>query len=445
MTGTTDPMKASFTLVVLILAVAAMVGVRDHERVAAAREINRKLKVEAHELGITGGPGERSAAAMKHSQGRDRAARETHAREYAARLVRFVIELEARQKEGPLSEDMQEQIFEMIDGMLQLDGGQLNVLIESLRVDSSLTTEMKRNIIGFAITTLARDHPAAAVEVFTGSSDVLPPGSQSEHVLGEILSRWAGTDPDAALEWLRVHGSDSEGLVTERVKHSVVGGVAKQDPGRAFHLIDRLGITDIAGVGQRIADHAGTAAERDAVLAALRAHVKSADPGKETTTLMKSTIGALAGKVVEDGFAASSAWLAKADLDEQETAAFAERVHPWRTRSETGKWISLLAEKLPPDQIDAKVGGMFRQWTRDDYRAAGEWLNSAPSGPARNSAVTSYAATVAPHEPASAAQWALTLEAGPSRDALLKEIHGHWKNRDPDAAEVFARKHGIAE
>ncbi len=60
--------------------------------------------------------------------------------------------------------------------------------------------------------------------------------------------------------------------------------------------------------------------------------------------------------------------------------------------------------------------------------------------------IRSYAETVSSYEPATAAQWALTLPAGPARDATLRTIYQNWPRHDPaarEAAATFAQQHGI--
>ena len=53
---------------------------------------------------------------------------------------------------------------------------------------------------------------------------------------------------------------------------------------------------------------------------------------------------------------------------------------------------------------------------------------------------------MARYEPATAAQWALTLPAGQERDATLRTIYQNWPGSDPaarEAAAAFAQTHGL--
>jgi len=88
----------------------------------------------------------------------------------------------------------------------------------------------------------------------------------------------------------------------------------------------------------------------------------------------------------------------------------------------------------------------MERWTEKDYQAAGTWLTQAADGPAKQAAVASYAKTVAPYEPETAAQWAITLPPGRTRIIALQTVYEKWPKNDPaakEAAEAFAEKHGI--
>jgi hypothetical protein len=86
------------------------------------------------------------------------------------------------------------------------------------------------------------------------------------------------------------------------------------------------------------------------------------------------------------------------------------------------------------------IRGLIRRWTTHDYQAAGKWLGITPEGPTKNTAIASYAETVASYEPETAAQWALTLPPGTDRERTLKTIHRNWPKDDPEGAAAFAKK-----
>jgi len=54
--------------------------------------------------------------------------------------------------------------------------------------------------------------------------------------------------------------------------------------------------------------------------------------------------------------------------------------------------------------------------------------------------VKTYAETIAPHEPAAAVDWALTLPESSTRKKLLQKIHRSLKEKDPSAAATLAEE-----
>ena len=56
---------------------------------------------------------------------------------------------------------------------------------------------------------------------------------------------------------------------------------------------------------------------------------------------------------------------------------------------------------------------------------------------------STYAETLAPFEPDSAAQWAMTLPPGKDREETLANIYEKWPKNDESAKKAFAKLHGI--
>ena len=110
---------------------------------------------------------------------------------------------------------------------------------------------------------------------------------------------------------------------------------------------------------------------------------------------------------------------------------------------ENGQWIEWIGKTLSPDKVDDKISRMVYNWTQSDYQAAGKWLGSAADGPTKNTAIRTYAECVSGYEPATAAQWALTLPPGKDRDYTLKVILDGWSKDDTTAKEAFKQEHGI--
>lgn len=419
-------MKFSLLVTALILAIASFFGWQDHRKLAVVRGHHDRLFEEASALGLsTDGLVKDGKAVLPSKTGRetgDGIGRGIDPKEFAARLGRFALKMEAMEKGGtPPDEGFQQEIFGLLDEMLRLDPDQLKILIGELRANSELTGEMRRNIVGFAIGMLAKDHPASAVAIFTESSDLFGGKNGGKQVLGEALSKWAGQDPAAALEWVRANTAAHPDLITEETKRELVGGAAKQDPRLAFKLIGELGLEDASSAGQEIARSAATPGERDAILGALRDHLAAGDED-DAEELRFPTLQALAQGAMNDGFDSATSWIDGAGLDDAEIKTMTQCIEHWRTGSDTGKWIEWMARTLPAGDWESKAGGLMDQWTRSDYKAAGQWLDGTAEGPAKQAAVKSYAQAVAPYDPEVAGQWARTLPAGQQREELLKAI-----------------------
>ncbi len=69
---------------------------------------------------------------------------------------------------------------------------------------------------------------------------------------------------------------------------------------------------------------------------------------------------------------------------------------------------------------------------------------SASSPRAPSGIAYAFTETVTPHEPASAADWALTLPPSQECTELLQNIHRHWQGKDEDTATAFAPEQGLS-
>ncbi len=434
-------MKTSLLLSLLILAAGALLGWKRHGDLITLREVHTQVAEEARALGLE--PEKLAAAGqppprLKSDRG-GAADKVAEARSFAGELIAFVKEMKEIEKSGePPDAETQQRIMKLLGRFMDLSPAQIKTVIDELKDSPELDDKTRREIVGLSIMMLANEHPEAALAVFTETSDMAGMADMGSHVVSSSLGKWAEKDPFGALEWVRKNSEKHSDLITDEAKAAIVAGAARQDPKLALSLLREVDLKEThQQVGALVRSLHG-AEERDSLLAALRADKKHAD-------LLKPVLSALGGRLVGEGFETSQAWLSSANLSESETADLAEGLSPWRAMGDTGRWIEWMADKLPEQRLDSKVGQMVEQWTRDDYQAAGEWINTAPEGPARQAAVKSYAKTLSSYEPEAAAQWALTLPVGKDRDDLLHTIHGEWKKQDEAAAADFARQQGIGE
>lgn len=430
-------------LAAVILLAAALFGWRGQQRLLTVRAVHQKLLAEAKALGVDN-PEQADGRAV--TRGSDRTAartrRDSEVRTFARDLIAFAKEMKAREgtkQQGP-DEQFMAKIVGLIDGLLSLDDDDIRILIAEIRNTTELDAETRRGILGISVSMLAQNHPATAVRLFTESSDLLrEDGRVDSGLLRSSVGQWAGQDPAGAIEWMRRTAAERPELLDDETRRALVAGVARQDPGLAVSLTGEMPPDQRLAAVREMAGATKTGAERTELLAALRERAAAGGDAE----LTGAALGQLATPLAKDGFAAASAWLTESRLNPAETDAFLKGLRAGATKADTGLWLDWIGKNASDMPLGEPVITLVSGWAHDDYRAAGEWLNRAADTPAKPVAVAAYATTVAPHDPQSAAQWALTLPAGDQRDALLRKVHRAWQPQDPAAAEAFARQHGI--
>ncbi|MEP2775194.1 MAG: hypothetical protein ABJQ29_02150 [Luteolibacter sp.] len=436
-------MKISIAIAAVILALTAAIGWNDHLTLEIIAEKHRLLTEEAAALGVFVDPEGTKGEVLVTK--REREDKDAEARQAARDFIAFALELEALEKTGEEGgEEMQKRISEFMERMLSLDVGQLKILIAEFRANTEMKDETRSGMIAFAIMTLASDNPQAALTVFTESGDLLEDEMFGEHVLSSSLAKWAATDPEAALDWIRENGKKNPDLITDDVKSGLVEGAATLGMATGFDLLKELKLEDPSDALVELAGVARTAGERTEFLKLLR-DFSNTVPGSEQGSYM-GTLSALGDGIAKDGFDTGSEWITGNDLSEKEIADVSISIFNHAKPEDKGKWIEWMGENLPEAVKVNRISNSMRSWTESDYRAAGEWLVQAPEGPVKREATSSYATTVAPYDPGTAVQWAMTLPAGNGRQETLKGIYQKWPTKTPEdktSRAAFAAEHGF--
>jgi hypothetical protein len=437
-------MKASIAISLLILAAAAFIGWGDHRTLDGMRSEHARLTAEASALGILSLDPDHPEKGLRITK-RGRTDKKAQAHQAARDIIAFAKELEALKKSGKEPDEAtQARILELLDRMLSLDAGQLKVLIDEFRASTEVGDETREGMISFTIMTLAKDHPEAALKLFTESEDLIDKERMGKNILSVSLSNWAGTDPGGALEWVRKNGGKYPDLITEQVKAGLLKGAASRGIAVGFDVMRQLEFEHPESALRELAGAVESPAERTEFLNLFRKYLEASPQADGDQTMSQLTH--LGKGIAKDGFEQGSRWIAENKLSEKEIAAFAGSV-AWQAESaEKGKWIEWMGKTLPGEERDNSIGSIMVNWTNNDYRAAGEWLAAAPDGPAKAASVSAYAETVAPHDPQAAAQWALTLPPGEKRQDTLEVIHRNWPADTEEGKaqrSAFAEKHGI--
>ncbi len=439
-------MKISLALTALILAVFAAVGWQRQAAVKRLREEQQTLTAEASALGLPVDEATAAGQTRRRGVARPHVDRELEAKSFAKDLIAFVKDIKENHRNTP-DDNLLGQISALLDRMHQLDAGQVRILLDELRKSPDIDDEGRRNVISFAIVSLADSHPETALVIVSEAQDLLAAddGHAKRDVMAKVLGSWAAKDPLAALEWVKNNGARHPEADTNESKRALIAGTAQKDPKLAFQLIADLDVKDQAGTAAQIVKTARTPDDQREMLACLRGFAGTADLGSELGAgNLLTAFQALGVRMAAQGYDATSAWLTTAKPSTGECELIALGLNYATTEADSGKWLEWMGRNLPPDQTAGKVARLITEWTTQDYQAAGEWLASTPAGAVKNAAVASYAKTVAHYEPATAAQWAETLPNDPTREPLLRQIRDEWNRVDPAAAAAFATKHGIS-
>lgn len=294
-------MKVSLAASILILLVAALFGMRNHQRLVTVRESHAKLVAAAAQIGVSIDPS-RSDNSIRITK-RERENKDADARLAAAEFIAFARQIEANEKNGgPPDESQQKRIMEIMDRMMSLDSAQLKILIAEVRAAKDLKDETRQGLIGFSIMTLSNDHPQAALALLTESSDLFKGNGMGTHVVSTSLAEWAKDDPLAALEWVRQNSAKFPALITEDAKRGLISGTAAEDPKLAFKLIGELGLKEVSQSVSRIVEAARTPEERSATLAALREHLASLTDDQAKKDISNSAVREFAQSLAKEGF-----------------------------------------------------------------------------------------------------------------------------------------------
>lgn len=441
-------MKTPYALAAIILVIGVGLGWQGSQQLSAIRENRNHLMAEATSRGII--PNLSNLPATARTTQYERVNREADAKLIAAGFIAYGKQREAFEKaaggtrDPAIQKEMGRRMAEFRQRMMAMDPAQMKILIAEVRASQDLSEDTRRRLVAVSVLALGNDHPQAVLGLFTDGSGFARDEHSNGYVLSSSLARWAKDDPLAALAWVRQSADNFPDLITDDAKRGLLSGTAIKDPVLAFKLIDELGLKGTDNAIESIMSAAQTPDEKLATLAALRAHLATIKEISARDELATGGLIVLAQGVVQDSFAAASQWISAAQLSAAELVGVALALNYNTSRSgETGLWLEWLAANLPPEMAADKQKFLMTSWTRSDCQAAGQWLAAASDGPAKTTAIRTYAVTVASYDPGVAAQWALTLPPGPDRDTTLISIYQNWPKSDPSGAAAFAKDHSL--
>lgn len=425
-------MRISIAISLLILALAALIGWRDHGELSALRVEREKLSAEATALGIRSDDLEQEDHAHPRTK-RQRADKLAEARRAALDIIGLARELERLQESGEATDiETQDRILGALEQIRSLDADQLKVLIGEFKDADGLGDGMRKLLLNVASSALIERNPKAALELLAGSGNPLDDPSERRGNIHASLSKWSETDPSGALVWVRASSLDF--VEKEGMETALIHGASRTDLGLAMKMIREFGISNRLDVAVKIAGDLRNPTQRAELLRLMKGQ-----PGLFGEKEISAVLVGIGKHVGESGFEEGARWIKENGFNEEEIRNLvAGGIVSHAKAADTGRWVEWMGENLSGDARERHISSQVRNWTASDHRAAGEWLAALPDGPAKPPAVAAFAKTVAPHDPEIAAQWALTLPSGERRNDTLKAVYQQWPKDDPARASFMA-------
>lgn len=460
-------MKLSLLSSLLIILGTIVVAVLQSGRIDSLDKEQAVLEGEARALGIPLTTGrsakspDRSAPAGSYRASAATRAAELEAEEegkaFAQELIAFWRKMEAMQKTGkePTLEQ-QREIFDFLNRFLSLEAAAIPHLMAEIRDFDEMDANIKREILGMALTTMAQSAPEKAMELYINSGDLFEDDRRTAHIIARTLGAWSAQDPRAALDWLDLNSASLDAGTVAEARKTAIAQAFAADPQFAAAAALKLEKEQILAVSQQLGPtlrtpehHLDLLSSLQDSLAPLEGDLPTLDESALADASPQQVLrgGLLLGfgsSLATESFESARTLLESADLSTTDRSLLAAGlVRNARQMTDPGAWLPWLHEHGSQVSGQDPVSSVVKSWTQNDFRSAADWIGSQEPGPLRESATRSFAETVAPHEPASAAEWALTLPPSEDRTELLQNIQNIWAKKDTEAAAAFAARHGL--
>lgn len=436
-------MKLPIILTLSILSLAALVGWKNHRELTAANSILRQVSQQAASLGIAADPTGKPVS--KRSRRHDSPTE--NVKTLAAGLLEFARELETLPEptDETAADDRQQRMLDWQRRLAALNPKAMKELLAEIYAATGIKDATRQELIHLALQTLAETHPRETLDLIAATPDVLTSDYARAETVSAALVRLMEAEPTAATAWYKEHRGMFKGRTGDWLTERLLRRSGLINPKAAFALIGELGLPNVEYSVGMIINPARNPAERDATLVAFREFIKTV-PEPEKEQIIFEGNSSLMSNAFFGGMDSALPWIEQAGFSQKELEDYASRTFRSESSEARGKWIDWLVKNVPTEKVHTMVvKQLFGDWMQYDYQAAGQWLEKAPEGQAKDSAAATYAQSIAPYQPEMAERWAVTLPPGETRDRTLRTIKGSWPQADPAGAAAFATRHGIKD
>jgi len=451
-------MRIPVVITVLLLAAAAVIGWQDHRRLDRLRAAHAELLTRAAAQGVSIDPGDPTASPRLSK--RLRVNRAAEARQVASSFMAYGRDMEAYQKQrraegGSLNdpdEATRHRMKDELDQVMALDGDQLKILIEEIRVSGDVDDDAKQRLLRFALDRLTKDYPREALAILTDTPGMLEQlrrtNGVAEGVVFSAVRGWTKLDPDAASKWVRERAGTLPSELADKASDGLIFGVADRDVRLTLRLVNEYGKDPSSYLKSILLRDGQTPQQRNESLAAYREWKSTPNASRMSEQVSEEILPDLAFGPLpyRNAFGDVAGWVDESNFTPEELAllckGLAGRVKP----AETGEWLAWLDTKLPPAAARSNAWHLFNSWLDHDFEAARQWATDAPDTPAKHTATRAYAEKLFPDQPEEAIRLALCVPPGLYRQITLERLYDRWPKDDEasrQAAEAFAKENGL--
>ena len=404
----------SFILTGLILAIAVFFGLSQKEQLTELRTEWQTLREKGSSYDIPEDPSA-DYAATRLGQHQDKMIRPAEVEAFSVELIAFMKEMKEAQRSGNNNElENQKRGMELFMRLTEFSGSEIKHFVDHIIADSSLKNETKNEMVMMSVMMLSQEEPRTALAIIIETKGKILKNTQmSDHFIGIAVGQLATEDPLEALQWMKDH-KDELGTISDDLRSQVLQSAAKEDLKNAFSLM-----SDIKFENDSSALYAISQSVDRENIGDFMEGIRSISGDKE------KTIGALItihhSPLWDDAEDAIS-WLDEATFQEDEKETIVTNLQYDSIEGDPATWLDWLGTQDDISATPQISSNIIRQWTRRDFKAAGEWVNTLDVGPQKENAVHAYAKTLLEHEHRAAREWANNLQESEKKSTLLQQI-----------------------
>ena len=256
--------------------------------------------------------------------------------------------------------------------------------------------------------------------------------------LESLISGWAATDPDGAINMLE-NLPDDLADQQRRLESGLVAGLADRDQDQAAEYVKILAAAGNENANRLMSTVVGEVLRENGHLEA-SVWVE----GLEDGSLKGTAMDRVAGRYVQNDPEGASQWIEQFAAEDYAAEAVREVGKEWAEKEPLTAvtWLDQLPEG---EGQKAGLNSALGDWEDRDPAAAGEYLNRMPESAKRDSAISGFAIGLAYQEPATAVAWASDISDPNLRESSLIRTGQTYFQRKPDAAKTWLENSGLPQ